>query len=249
MSIVIPAWNEAAYLPRTLESLRSALPGLGLEVEVLVVDNASTDGTMEVACAWGARVVCEPERRIARARNTGAREASAPWLLFLDADTLVTAEHLAAVRDALHDGFVGGGAPVALDASVSRLYTLGLGAWNGLSHRLGLAAGCFLFARAEFHDAVGGFDERVYAGDELGYSRALRREGSRHGLALRILAIRPVVSSARKVHWYAPWQHALVLLTFLLFPWAGRFRRLSWFWYRRPAEHSNASVKRRDDGQ
>ena len=234
LSVIIPAWNEAEFLPGTLEALESALSQVAIRAEIIVVDNASTDDTAAVAEAGGAKVVTEAERKIARVRNAGAEVASGRWLLFLDADTQVTSEHLMAVQAAWSGSLAGAGAPVTLDAPLSRFYAVGMRVWNGLSRRFRLAAGCFVLARADLHDAIGGFDERLYAGDEIWYSRALRRAGRRQGLEFRILTVPPVVSSARKVHWYAAWQHALVLLTFLLFPWAGRFRRLSWFWYRRP---------------
>lgn len=234
LSVIIPAWNEAEFLPGTLEALESALSQVAIRAEIIVVDNASTDDTAAVAEARGAKVVTEPERKIARVRNAGAEVAFRRWLLFLDADTQVTSEHLMAVQAAWSGSLAGAGAPVTLDAPLSRFYAVGMRVWNGLSRRFRLAAGCFVLARADLHHAIGGFDERLYAGDEIWYSRTLRRAGRRQGLEFRILAVPPVVSSARKVHWYAPWQHALVLLTFLLFPWAGRFRRLSWFWYRRP---------------
>ncbi|QGM22571.1 glycosyltransferase [Spiribacter sp. 2438] len=234
LSVVIPAWNEAGFLPETLAALDNALSEAGIHAEVIVVDNASTDDTAAVAAAMGVRVIREPERKIARVRNAGAEAAQAPWLLFLDADTRVSGEHLVAVRAARDQDLAGAGATVALDVPVSGFFALGTRAWNGLSRRFRVAAGCFILARADLHRAIGGFDERLYAGDEIWYSRALRRAGRREGLEFRLLNTPPVVSSARKLDWYAPWQHFLVVLTFLLFPWAGRFRRLSWFWYRRP---------------
>ena len=234
LSVIIPAWNEAEFLPGTLEALDNALSQADVRAEIIVVDNASTDDTAAVAEAGGAKVVTEPERKIARVRNAGAEVASGRWLLFLDADTQVTSEHLMAVQAAWSGSLAGAGVPVTLDAPLSRFYTVGMRVWNALSRRFRLAAGCFVLARADLHDAIGGFDERLYAGDEICHSRALRRAARRQGLEFRILTVPPVVSSARKVHWYAAWQHVLVLLTFLLFPWAGRFRRLSWFWYRRP---------------
>ena len=234
LSVIIPAWNEAELLPGTLEALDNALSEAAVRAEVIVVDNASTDDTAAIATARGAHVVMEPERKIARVRNAGAEVASGRWLLFLDADTRGSRVHLVAVQSAWTGSLAGAGAPVTLDAPLSRFYAVGMRVWNALSRRFRVAAGCFVLARADLHHAIGGFDERLYAGDEIRYSRALRREGRRQGLEFRILTVPPVVSSARKVHWHAAWQHVLVLLTFLLFPWAGRFRRLSWFWYRRP---------------
>ena len=234
LSVIVPAWNEADYLADTLSALQRGAEQAGIPIETIVVDNASTDATRAIALAHGARVVDESERRIARVRNTGARAAKAPGLLFVDADTRVEAVHLRAARDALDRDWAGGGAMITFDRVDGVLQRLGLAGWNALSRRLHLAAGCFVFVRAGLHAELEGFSEKVYAGEEIDYSRRLRRMARQRGLRFDVLDTPPVVSSARKVDWFRPWQHALVLLTFVLFPWAGRFRRLTWFWYRRP---------------
>lgn len=239
LSIIIPAWNEAQYLPATLDALAAAIDSLdpGIEPEIIVVDNTSSDDTRAIALARGTRVVTETERRIARVRNAGAEAARGDGLIFLDADTHITAAHLRAVREAFSDGIAGGGVPIGFDHLDGPLQNAGLWAWNALSRQFRLAAGCFVFARADLHGELGGFSESVYAGEEIAYSRALRRHARKQGREFRILDVEPVISSSRKVDWFRPWQHAVVLLTFFLFPWAGRFKRLTWFWYRRPPGH------------
>ena len=234
LSIVIPAWNEADYLPATLATLQTSLQALSLSAEIIVVDNDSSDDTAGIAADAGVRVVHESEHRIARVRNAGAEAASGDWLLFVDADTRVEPAHLRGLLAAIEESCAGGGAAIGFDRLQSFPQRMGLGAWNALSRRFRLAAGCFVFARADLHAAIGGFSERLYAGDEIGYSRQLDRIGRRQGRRFMILDAPPVISSARKLDWFRPWQHALVLATFVLFPWAGRFKRLSWFWYRRP---------------
>ncbi|MEX0450163.1 glycosyltransferase [Spiribacter sp. 221] len=234
LSVIVPAWNEADYLGDTLTALKRAAEQADIAIETIVVDNASTDATRAIALEHGARVVDESVRRIARVRNTGGRAAKAPGLVFVDADTRVEAVHLRAAHDALDSDWAGGGAMITFDRMDGALQRLGLAGWNALSRRLHLAAGCFVFVRAGLHTELGGFSEKVYAGEEIDYSRRLRRLARQRGLRFAVLDIPPVVSSARKVDWFRPWQHALVLFTFVLFPWAGRFRRLTWFWYRRP---------------
>ncbi|MCP1673528.1 glycosyltransferase involved in cell wall biosynthesis [Natronocella acetinitrilica] len=234
LSVIIPAWNESALLPGTLAALHEAVAASGVAAEIIVVDNDSDDDTARVAKDAGARVVHEPRRGIACARNAGAARAGARILLFLDADTQVDATHLGAVMRAVDGGWGGGGAPLELTDMRYPVYRPGVTVWNWLARRLNLAAGCFLFVRRDLHEAMGGFDERIYAGEEINYSRRLARLARREGLRFGILSTPPVRSSGRKTHWFAPWQHVLVLLTFVLFPVAGRFRRLSWFWYRRP---------------
>ncbi|MGI3779384.1 MAG: glycosyltransferase family 2 protein, partial [Janthinobacterium lividum] len=68
-SVVVPAFNEEAVLARSLEAL--AAQTFQGPVEVIVVDNASTDGTAELARRWGARVVHEPQAGVCFARQRG----------------------------------------------------------------------------------------------------------------------------------------------------------------------------------
>lgn len=84
-SVVIPARNEAAYLPATLQAVgRQTRP----PAEVIVVDNGSMDDTAQVAAAHGARVVPCPERGVARARQAGLLAARSAWVATTDADSL-----------------------------------------------------------------------------------------------------------------------------------------------------------------
>jgi glycosyltransferase involved in cell wall biosynthesis len=85
-SVVVPAYNEADDLPGTLRSLRAQdFPG---PVEVIVVDNGSTDGTAAVARACGARVVTEPVAGVCRARHRGTLAARGEIVVSTDADTV-----------------------------------------------------------------------------------------------------------------------------------------------------------------
>lgn len=233
LSVIVPAHNEAELLPITLAHLRAALAAGTHPHELVVVDNASTDATAEVARAHGAEVVYEPHRQISRARNVGARQAQGDYLLFVDADTWPPRELIERMLTLLDAGVCGGGAPVAFEQAPNRLYRHGVGLWNWMSRHLRWAAGCFVFVRRDAFEAIGGFDERLYAGDEIGFSRALRRWGNARGREFAIIEQPLVITSARKAEWFGPWQHLLMLLIALI-PLALRSRRLMWFWYRRP---------------
>ena len=76
ISFVVPAFNEETVLGRTLDSVHAAAAGSGHQYEVIVVDDASTDRTAEIARARGARVVAVAHRQIAAVRNAGARVAT-----------------------------------------------------------------------------------------------------------------------------------------------------------------------------
>jgi glycosyltransferase involved in cell wall biosynthesis len=245
ISVIIPAWNEAEWLPRTLDAVQLALAGLGRSAEIIVVDNASTDATASIAREHGVRVVPEAERQIARARNSGARAARGRVLIFVDADTWPSAELLRASWAAMDSGTVcGGGAQIAFEDLDRRLYRSGTALWNALSRRLHLAAGCFVFASREAFDAAGGFSEQVYAGEEIAFSLRMQRWARRHGQRFVVLPEPAVLTSGRKADWYSLWQHLGLLSLLIVFPFALRSRRLCGFWYRRPG----AMVRGRHDG-
>ncbi len=79
ISIVIPALNERDGIAKTIEAVpRSQLEKMGYEVQILVVDNGSADGTGELAREAGAEVVFEPRRGYGRAFKAGVAHARAP---------------------------------------------------------------------------------------------------------------------------------------------------------------------------
>src|SRR5260370_39917329 len=84
VSIVIVCYNQARYLP---EAIQSALAQTLGDIEVLVVDDGSTDNTRDVALSFSlVRYVHQGNQGLAAARNAGIRETTSPYLLFLDAD-------------------------------------------------------------------------------------------------------------------------------------------------------------------
>lgn len=86
ISIVIPAYNEEENIIRTLYSLSSNLPGMG--VEIIVVNNNSADNTEALVRACGVVCVNETVQGITRARNTGLAVAKGRYILNADADTI-----------------------------------------------------------------------------------------------------------------------------------------------------------------
>jgi len=86
VSIVVPTYNSEKTLPLCLESIGRQTYR---EIEVLVVDNFSRDRTVEIAKAYGARVIQERSERT-RAKNIGLRESRGKYVLFIDSDMELT---------------------------------------------------------------------------------------------------------------------------------------------------------------
>jgi glycosyltransferase involved in cell wall biosynthesis len=235
-SIIIPAYNEEKWLLRTLDALHQAMSQVTLSGELIVVDNNSSDNTAYVAEQGGARVVFEPVNQISRARNTGARMAQGRYFIFVDADTLISAELLQRALDNLAGNCCGGGVRVVFDEADSLAVRAGLALWNGVSRRLRWAAGCFVYARREGFEAVGGFSEQVYASEEIWFSRALRRWGKKRQQEFCIIDEFAAVSSGRKLQWFSTWQQLGLLLMCLFLPFFVHFKKLCGFWYSRPKE-------------
>jgi glycosyltransferase involved in cell wall biosynthesis len=87
VSVIIPAFNAELFIADTI---RSALAQTHSDVEIIVVDDGSTDGTLERLQAFSSRVIIQrqPNSGVAAARNSGAAVATGEWLAFLDADDL-----------------------------------------------------------------------------------------------------------------------------------------------------------------
>lgn len=197
ISFVIPAHNEEALLSDTLRILRASATELGQPFEIIVVDDASTDATAVIARNAGARVETINRRQIAATRNAGAQVARGDLLVFVDADTHVPTETLRQALAAVRGGAVGGGSRFRFESGPRWAHAMG--AIVGMVMRtLSWAAGCFIFARREDFDAVGGFDERYFATEEIVLSRALKRRGR------MIIVPVPVVTSGRKAMLHGP---------------------------------------------
>jgi len=236
-SFLIPAYNEEKLIGRALESVHAACDRSGLsDYEIVVCDNASTDVTADIATATGAKVVREQHRQIARARNAAAAASFGSRLVWLDADAMLTPEVLGGTLRAFDSGaFCGGGARVELEgAELSWSARRTVDTWNWIARTFRLAAGSYFFATREGWVSTGGFNEEVYAGEELGFANALKKWGHNRGLGFCVLP-HAVPSSARKVRQFTSWQ---VMKQFALCAWPGNLGRRDRcaFWYERPKE-------------
>jgi len=183
LTVVIPTKNEELNIGNCLD----ALPG----VETIVVDNSSSDRTREIAAAKGARVVVQGPERCAQ-RNRGWREASGEWVLFLDADMIVTPELLAEIKSTIASDE---NRP-PLSTSTSSLHLVPIDAYwipevrTGSGLRLaarnfersfynGTVIDGFRLLRRSALERVGGYDENLVACEDWDLDRRLLAAGAK----------------------------------------------------------------------
>jgi glycosyltransferase involved in cell wall biosynthesis len=228
-------------LPATLQAIRSATGNESYEI--VVADDASADRTAAVARDAGAKLVSINRRQIAAARNAGARAASGDVLFFVDADTRINHAHVTSALGALEAGYAGGSSRVNVGGEIPTWSRIGLKVFCAFYFGLNLGAGAFLFTTRKNFDAVGGFDETLFIGEEVYFSLAVRKLGR-----FRILP-EPVVTSGRKLRMYSAREilvHSLRVL--LRGPSVARSRKRLDIWYdgRRETGPAFAKTVQRD---
>jgi len=231
LSFIVPAHDEEASIAATIRAIAAAATSAGAAYEIIFVDDASTDRTAERAAAAGAQVVPVALRHIAATRNAGARAASGRVFVFVDADTLIAADVVSGLGRAIAAGAAGGGAAVRFDEPTPRWVQWVLPACIWLARRLRITGGCFLFCSRPAFEAVGGFDETLFAAEEIRLCRALRTQGE------VVILREAVVTSGRKLRTYSGWELAAALGRLAIAGRAGvRDRSRLGIWYdpRRP---------------
>lgn len=201
LSVVIPAYDEAAQLVSNLNRLKDALKKAltpSYKWEIIVCDNNSTDETAALAKTAGAIVVEEPINQISRARNTGASVAHGDWLLFLDADSYPTPallKDLLRLSESAH--YIGCGSTVKV-ADGTTFNRLRMERLNPIFRLLNIAGGVCLFCQREAFVQIGGFSLDLYAYEEFDFIRRLKQYGRQHRKRFTVLHRHPVITSGRK---------------------------------------------------
>jgi GT2 family glycosyltransferase len=176
VSFVIPVKDDARRLERCLASV-SANRYPREAVEVIVADNGSTDGSVGVARAAGARVLSLPGLRVSQLRNRAAAAAAGDILAFVDADHEIAPDWIGSVVDTLADGRVGAvGALCSAPAHgtwVQRMYGALRGRTIGRQDVQWLGAGNLATTRRAF-ESVGGFDSTLESCEDVDLCQRLR---------------------------------------------------------------------------
>jgi glycosyltransferase involved in cell wall biosynthesis len=193
ISFVVPAHNEEACLPATLRAIQESARATGQPFEIIVANDVSTDATAKIAMALGARVINVNHRQIAATRNSGARAALGERIFFVDADTTINSGAVKECLEAMDKGAIGGGGLVIIEGKIPLFvkvmeFALYLPAKLG-----GFCGGAFMYCTREAFHATGGFNEKVYWGEEAFFGFALKRLGP------FVVIWRRVITSGRRV--------------------------------------------------
>jgi glycosyltransferase involved in cell wall biosynthesis len=203
---MVPAYNEERLLGVTLHHIQEATQAFtrrGWTVEIVVCDNNSSDRTAAIAVASGARVVFEPVNQISRARNRGAAAATGEWLIFVDADSHPSIGLFEDVAAQIETGrCLAGGVVIEMTTPrlVGRFFTA---VWNLASRWGRLMAGSFVFVEARIFQEAGGFNEALFAGEEMDLATRLKEYSARNGGEIVILRNHPLRTSGRKMELYS----------------------------------------------
>lgn len=174
ISVIIPCYNGSKYLPEAITSLRQQ----GMEIEIIVIDDGSTDGTAKIAKSLGCIVRTIPNSGAATARNTGLKLATGDFILFQDHDDLMKkgalANLLAPLKQNSSLSAVMGQAIdfISPDISPEEMRLLA----PRTQPYYGFLSGAALFRRDIF-DIIGSFTESLITGEPVDFLMRLKESG------------------------------------------------------------------------
>jgi glycosyltransferase involved in cell wall biosynthesis len=208
-SLIIPAYNEEAYLPFLLDSVamaRARYEGGPKEIEVVVVDNASTDATADLARSSGCRVVRENQRIIAAVRNTGARCACGQVFVFVDADNIIHPETFNEIDKSLSTGKVIAGSSGVKMQRMSFGIAVTYALMVPLVWLTRMDTGVVFCRRGDF-EAIGGYNEDLLFAEDVQLLWDLK--------LVRIRSVKAIYST-RKFDKHGDWHWLGLMLRFVL---------------------------------
>lgn len=208
-SVAIPAYNEAQYLPRLLDSIdvaREKYSGGREAIEVIIGNNSSTDTTAELARARGCTVVDVEKRAIAAARNGAARAARGEILCFIDADSIVHPETFNEIdRVMRHHRCIVGATGVKMERMSAGIWVT-FALMVPMTRLFGVDTGVVFCRRADF-TAVGGYREELRAAEDVDFLFRIKRLGWKRGQRFMRTAGVHAITSTRKFDRHGDWHY------------------------------------------
>ncbi len=180
VSIVVPTLNEEKFIGQCLQALQNQTVARE-RYEVIVSDSSSTDATVQIAKKYADKIVICKRHSAGFGRNFGARHANSELLGFVDADTIVEKNWVAALREGLDKGIACTGPVDALEKDSLRLRLFFR--WWGLQSRLSVMASYPIFpgfnfgVRKKEFDRVAGFSTRNITTEDIELGQKLKKFG------------------------------------------------------------------------
>lgn len=205
ISIIVPAYNEGLHLLKNLTKINNSFQFNDFyDYEFIICDNNSTDNTSIIANEFGAKVIFEPINQISKARNTGAKIATGEWLVFIDADSWPSRYLIRNMLDQIYMNKVIGGSSLIQFASCPLWWRA---TWKLSNFSMPLfdltPTGAFMFCKKSTFHEIGGFDEELFALEDLDFSRKLRNFGRLIDKKFTIIK-QPTYTSSRRVNDFKP---------------------------------------------
>ncbi len=180
VSIVVPTLNEEKFIGQCLQSLHNQTVARE-SYEIIVSDSSSTDATVQIAKKYADKIVVCKRHSAGFGRNFGARHANSELLGFVDADTIVEKNWVAALIEGLDKGIACTGSISALEKDSLKLRLFYR--WWGLQSRLSVMARYPIFpgfnfgVRKKEFDRVGGFSTRDITTEDIELGQKLKNSG------------------------------------------------------------------------
>lgn len=204
ISLIVPAHNEAAFLPGCLTAAQLAARRIDGDVEIIVVLNRCTDETESIARAHGCVIVREDAKNLSVIRNAGAKAARGEILVTCDADSRMDQDTFLEIIRLLDGGrHIGGGALVLPERWSPGIVASVLSIVPYLAFA-GVSFGLFWCRAADFR-AIGGFDERLVSVEDVDFAKRMRAHGRKSGKKWGTLFRAPLVTSCRKFDQFGDW--------------------------------------------
>lgn len=178
LSIIIPAHNEAEFIQELLESINRHI---SIKKEIIVVDNGSTDSTLTIIEKFNC-IIVKMDRKVfpSKARNVGVSKSSGKYLVFLDADVIVTAQWASELQKLIDNtanlgkNFItGASCSVSQSPSWLEKYWFEPLSKNEKSY----INGANIITTKDTYDSINGFDELLETGEDVDFSVRAKEKG------------------------------------------------------------------------